>query len=492
MNADARNDGGGAQLDYLAYCDAKTMGNPVLKEIRDRGADVVTSIFRLVKNGMIHQLSNEAVVRAVEQCHETLTSFAAITGGPVSVTFADQTVFLCGQLLRASRSVYDAARELGRYLKQCEVSEITFDPEVTTQSLLKLIKAFIISLRDPTKRDTLIMASIPGISVRQAEQFMGEGEEVDLSPLERILSTYATAYTVMQHFFESVASGMTIMPQKVKRLAQKLVILSNQYDASLLALITMAHAHRNDAGRAVQLAILSILTGKQITDENVVLSRLAMAALLSDAGRVELLGPQGRNKLVRLPEDVEARIPSNSGALSIITGGVSPVSAARSTSTYEATWMEREGLLGPPYGKELPPHLQSRILHMVRAFLDRLAPRDSSPSMSPFDALQELAAHMREEASLVKLLVAAVGIFPTGSVVELSDGCWGVVLGPSASDASIDRPRIKLLTNEKGTLLNEPHEVDLGQLVDKRKTYRITRVIEPANVRFNAARSIFG
>jgi hypothetical protein len=491
MSAGARN-GGGEHLDYLAYCDAKTMGNPVLKEIRDRGADVVTAIFRLAKNGMIHQLTNEAVVRAVEQCRETLTGFAAITGGPVSVTFADQTVFLCGQLLRASRAVYDAARELGRYLKKCEVSEITFDPDVTTQSLLLLIKAFIISLRDPEKRDTLVMATIPGISVRQAEQFTGEGEEADISPLERILSTYATAYTVMQHFFESVATGLTIMPHKVKRLAQKLVILSNQYDASLLALITMAHAHRNDAGRAVQMAILSILVGKQITDDNVVLSRLAMAALLSDAGRVELLGPKGRNKLVRLPEDVEVRIPGNSGALSIITGGVSPISALRSTSTYEATWSEREALMGPPYGREFSPHLQSRLLYLVRAFLDRLAPRDSSPSRSAFDALQDLAQHMGDEVSLVRLLVAAVGIFPTGSVVELSDGSWGVVLGPSASEASIDRPRIKMLTNEKGTLLSEPHEVDLGQLVDRRRTYRITRVIEPANVRFNAARSIFG
>jgi hypothetical protein len=461
MSAGTTN-GGGAHLDYLAYCDAKTMGNPVLKEIRDRGADVVT---------------NEAVVRAVEQCRETLTGFAAITGGPVSVTFADQTVFLCGQLLRASRSVYDAARELGRYLKQCQVSEITFDPEVTTQSLLLLIKAFIISLRDPDKRDTLLMASIPGISVRQAEKLAAEGEEADLSPLERILSTYATAYTVMQHFFESVATGLTIMPHKVKRLAQKLVILSNQYDASLLALITMAHAHRNDAGRAVQMAIMSILVGKQITDDNVILSRLAMSALLSDAGRVELLGPNGRNKLVRL---------------SIITGGVSPVSALRSTATYEATWSEREALMGPPYKREFTPHLQARILYLVRAFLDRLAPRDSSPSQSAFDALQDLALHMRDEISLVRLLVAAVGIFPTGSVVELSDGSWGVVLGPSAGEASIDRPRIKLLTNEKGTLLSEPHEVDLGQLVDKRKTYRITRVVEPANVRFNSARSIFG
>src|SRR5689334_17886667 len=125
----------GEKPDFLASCKATDSRHKALEEIRDKGSDVVLGVFRMLKNSLVHHIGNDAVRATVKDSHQILTDFSAIVGGAVSLTFVDETIFVCGQLLRASRSIYESAMEVGRLLGAASVSEVAFAQECTAEDL---------------------------------------------------------------------------------------------------------------------------------------------------------------------------------------------------------------------------------------------------------------------------------------------------------------------------------------------------------------------
>jgi hypothetical protein len=475
------------RTDFLAACKASDTRNKALEEIRDRGADVILSVFRLLKNSLVHATDNRAVQQAAKETHALITEFGAAVGGYVSITFVEETIFVCGQLLRASRTVYDSAMEVGKLLLTCGVSEISFTVDMSEHDLLELCEAFSIASRDPQRRKHLLDAKLNQIVVRAVDSTLRskEATEDDAPSMELALRAYASALVVMRQFFERIGKGKNVLPHRVKRVAQRLVALADNHEGSLLAMLTLANAHRDEPGRAVQTAILSIVVARKLTQERVVLTQLAMSALMADIGRARLAGPAAQEKLVQLADDVERQVPSLTGALCIATGGVNVQNALRTVTTYEATHLERQPLLGALYKRQMSPLIQSKILHAVRALLGFLAPRDITRPMTALDALTQVSRLPTVDETVFKLLVQALGVLPTGTVVEFETGEWGIVVGPSENRAAIARPRIKLVSDRSGQVFAKPKEIDLGVPSQGRRFPRIVGIIEPSRARFN-------
>ncbi len=470
--------------DFLAACQATQTTNKALEEVRDKGSEVLLAMFRLTKNALVHAMDNEAVTKTAAQTHKIVTDFAATVGGYVSITFVEGTIFICGQLLRASRMVYDSATEFGNLLARCGASEVSLTADVSVKDLLKFAEELSISARDPNQRGRLLSAELANMSVRKVDSTLQRDDESNLPVQEQILRLYATALVVMRRYFDKLARGRMVMPHKVKRVAQRIVSLSDSDEGALLAMTTMANAHRDDAGRAVQAAILSIVIARRLTDNRVILAQIAMSALLADSGRVRITG-SGPDRIKALTEDAEASIPHVTSAISISTGGVNVQSALRTVTMFEVTYTENEKVLGPVYKRLMSPTVQSRVLRVVRALLELVAPRDTARPLSPLDALAKVAKMPNIDAIAYKLLVAAVGVVPTGTVIEFESGEWGIVVGPSSNPMAISLPRIKLLTDRSGQAFATPKEIDLGAPEGGRKFPRIKGVVEPTKAKFN-------
>lgn len=483
-------DGTNSQHGYLAFCVAETTGNPMLEEIRDRSAEAALAVFRVAKNVLVHALDNDAMVQSAEQSCGVLASFAGELGTAVTLTFIDDTVFVCGQLLRASRKVYEATLELGRLLGRAGVSEVSFEAGLRATDLLAFAGAFAAALRDPERRAALAEAQIPNIAVRKVDRVLTRRQEDGDQPLsERILRLYAIALMVMRSYFDAVAHGVNATPSRVKRLAQKLVMLIGTNDPAVLGMSAMAHAHRDDAGRAVQSAILALVLGRCLTDQRQQLAGLAMSALMAEAGRVRAAGPEGRDRLVALAEQDERVVPALSAAVAIGTGGVNVGNAVRTVTAFEANWVERQELLGPVYGGKSPLP-QAQILVVVRRLLALLAPREATVRpLGIIDALAVLAADPTVDRALVRLFVRAVGIIPAGAVVEFETGEWAVVIGPSADARAFHLPRVRLVTDATGRAIDPPREVDLGASFEARTLPRLKSVIDPQYARFNVTQA---
>jgi len=476
----------GDKANFLAACKATDSRNKALEEIRDKGAEVILAVFRLFKNSLVHHIGNKAVATTVRDTHAIVSDFCNTVGGVVAITFVEDSIFVCGQLLRASRSIYESAMEVGKLLATCGVSEISFAAEVTEEDLMGLCEAFSIALRDPTQRNRLLQAKLNNLTVRQVDSTLqgNNDDEDNLPEMEKSLRAYASSLVVMRQFYERIAQGKAVLPHRVKRIAQRMISMAESDEGAMLAVTTLANAHRDEAGRAIQSAILAVLVARRLTPNRNALSQLAMSALMADVGRVRIAGSSGE-RFVRLGDDVERVIPALTGSLCISTGGVNMQNAVRTVTAYETTMMERQQLVGPLYKRSMSPLVQSRVLFVVRQLLDRVAPRDNSRPMSPLDALADIAGKPNVDEIAYKLLIQAVGLMPTGTVVEFETGEWGIVVGPSMNRSAIARPRVKLVTDRAGQVFSKPKEIDLGAPSQGRRFPRITGVIEPTKARFN-------
>jgi hypothetical protein len=472
--------------DFLGECKASDSRNKSLEEIRDKGAEVILAVFRMLKNSLVHAVDNKAVLLTVKESHAIMRDFATMVGGYVSITFVDETIFVCGQLLRAPRSTYASAMEVGKLLRHCNVSELSCTAEMTEQNLLELCQAFAVASRDHGTRNQLLEAKLQHVAVRAVDSSLQSknDEDSNLPPLEQALRAYASGLVVMRQFFDKVAKGKTVLPHRVKRIAQRLVALAEGDESCLLSMLTLANAHRDEAGRAVQTAILALVVARKLTTDRTILAQIAMAGLIADLGRVRMAG--GKNDTyVQLSDDAERVIPALTSALCIASGGVNVQNALRTVSTFEATALERQALLGALYKRQMAPLIQSKILHIVRALLELMAPRDTSRAMSALDALAAVSRLPTVDETLFKLVVQALGVMPTGTVVEFETGEWGIVVGPSANRAAVARPRIKLVTDRSGQVFAKPKEIDLGVPSKGARFPRIVGIIEPSRARFN-------
>lgn len=481
-----------ASSEFLSLCVASRTGNPMLEEVRERGASVLMAVYRLIKNAMVHAVNNDALLRGAADVEKVVRGFSESTGAMVTLTYHRESIFVCGQLLRASRSVYESAQELGAILARCDVSELAIEQGVTTQNLLDFAEALASVTRDRNPDRTLMDTEFTKILVRRVDlSFQLQELDSNLSQHERVLRLYASALVVMRQFFSSVGAGQPILPFRVKRIAQRLVAIAQDGDAEMLAMTSMAGAHRDDAGRAVQSAILALVVGRQLTTESVPLARLVMAALMVDVARIRLQAETGLDTMTQLPPQVEAAIPATAAGLCIASGGVNVPSAHRAVIVRETTWLERAAVMGgPPYDNGLSPMLQPRIIVMVRQLLEAIAPRDGSRAVSPVDAVEGVISRKGADPGLSRLLVRALGVIPTGSVVEFETGEWAVVVGASENPSALQRPRIRLVTDRSGGVLVAPFEIDLGT-PDNDSFPKISRVLQPSEACFNVP-GVFG
>lgn len=266
----------------------------------------------------------------------------------------------------------------------------------------------------------------------------------------------------------SAAPGEPTSLEPLERIAQSIAAISA--NGVLPAIVTLSATGRDFAARAIQSACLGVAAARRHVRDPRALRRLALAALLVDAGRA------------RLSEEEDDQVPTASAGLALSSAGSAALESAGMTA-FEVAWLERPRL-GKLYDGALEPRLSSRLLVVVRRFLERIAPRNDATPASPLDALRALLAE--DDADLVALgiLVDAVGVLPVGTVVQLGSGEWAIV-APAATRTAVDHPPLRYLTDEKGTA--HPR----SPLVERPKQVRITRTLSGKETRFNLARAFF-
>jgi len=222
---------------------------------------------------------------------------------------------------------------------------------------------------------------------------------------------------------------------------------------------------------AVNVMALCLLLGKKVGLDEQAMTDLAMAALVHDAGKsevpVSILNLSKRNKF---EEDQYRKHLRYSMSCAAQSGRFTPQALTILADHQEAV----DGSGWPTGKKDLC--IGARILGLVTRY-DRLCTpeaTDVSP-MVPMEALSTLLKREsgRFDTAILGHMIKLLGIYPPGTLVQLSDGSLGQVVGPGAHSL---KPKVlvydPLSSKEEAQVLELDHALDV----------KVTAAVHPASL----------
>lgn len=244
-------------------------------------------------------------------------------------------------------------------------------------------------------------------------------------------------------------------------------------------LTRLKHKDNYAYNHAVSASIWAVAFGRHLGLPKKDLQLLAIGALMFDVGKVKLPDKLINNtsrynqyefKLVKQHVDYSLEIVSSiNGIDSRIVEMV-------------ATHHERHNGNGYPRGlsgTSIP--IFGRIAGIVDCYDAMISERPFATPMSPHDAVKKLYEwrNIDFQAELVEQFIQVVGIYPVGTIVELSDGRVGVIIAQNRVWRL--RPKIMLLRDKNKESLANFDIIDLQvhNTDDNGDTLNIIKSVEP-------------
>ena len=210
---------------------------------------------------------------------------------------------------------------------------------------------------------------------------------------------------------------------------------------------------------SIRASILATVFGRHIGLPQDVLENLATGVLLMDVGKTRL----ARSMLVSAerfgPEEHAVMREHVNHGVELLQhcGGVNDQMLAVVQYHHE-----RHDGGGYPFGLkggEIP--LLARIAGIVDTYDAMTSDRPWAPARTATEAVSELY-ELRDsgfQSALVEQFIQAVGVYPTGTAVELSSGEKGIVVAQNATRRL--RPQVMVIRDACGNTLERPYILDL-------------------------------
>lgn len=232
-------------------------------------------------------------------------------------------------------------------------------------------------------------------------------------------------------------------------------------DAMAWTVFSKKRSARNYS-RAVATAVWCAMYGRYLGFGRTQLQELAIGGLLLDIGNVgvpdEIVNAEGSITITEF----------NSLSRHVRFGlQILKSSGGFSESILEMVQFHHERADGSGYpGKKAGNHIPvfGRIAGVADCYDAMTTKTAYSPAVAAYDSARELNDMRGKEfqAEVVGQFLKMIGMFPTGSVVEFSDGIVGVVLEQNRSNPL--RPKVMLLRGSNGQAFDQPQVLDMQKL----------------------------
>lgn len=237
--------------------------------------------------------------------------------------------------------------------------------------------------------------------------------------------------------------------------------------AAVLALTWMRDAGDELLAHSVNVAIYAVTLGRELGLPEEGLASLGLSALLHDVGK--------RAFDANDPQQAESVAALHSQAGADILSRANHDDSAPMLVAYEHH-MYLDGSGVPPRAEGYVAHPYSRMVAIADRYENLTNPHDPIEALTPDQAVVRVLkeAGSRLDPLFARLFAGALGVFPVGCMVRLTDDTVGVVCGPGSN---LFAPVVRRTYDEIGLDLEEPEEVDLGGC-----DLDIAEVVDPASL----------
>lgn len=325
--------------------------------------------------------------------------------------------------------------------------------------------------RGVSKRGGREQLQLPPLSIREPVAY----ETITTLKKEMNASRHLLddAEKALDQIFEAVRSDGVPDFRPIASLTSKMVSsVIRQPDALLWLSRTRAHdsfLYRH----ALNTAVWALVCGRHLGLNEGLLNHLGLGCLLSQVGKTalpaDLLAREGQ---LSADEYTTYRSYVVKGVAMLENSGLS-----RAVLSVVQGHRERHNGSGFPdgvRGDRIP--LLAKVAGLAEFFESLIAPRSHSEPMTPARAVT-LLYEMRNiefQEDLVESFIQAIGIYPTGTLVELTDGQRGIVVSHSPERRLW--PRVMVMTDTQSRPLKTARVIDLARYNEGREAAETVRI----------------
>ena len=279
--------------------------------------------------------------------------------------------------------------------------------------------------------------------------------------LTRAQDAYGQASSALSEMMERMRQGEKLDVAVLEAVVSPMIDSLLRNRDALTWLSRMKQTDDYTYGHSVSCGVYAIAFGRHLGLPKEDLEALGLGGLLLDVGKTrvprDLLAKADALTSEEL-EVVRAHV-KHSDAIVSEHAGLDPRVLGMVRSHHER--YDGSGYPRRLKGPDIP--VFARIAGIVDFYDALITPRAYAPAISAFDATRELhkRANTEFQAEMVEQFIQAVGVFPTGALVELSTGEVGVVVEQNRVRRL--RPKVTLILDRDKRPMDRPTTVDLRE-----------------------------
>jgi len=289
------------------------------------------------------------------------------------------------------------------------------------------------------------------------------------------------AISAVEQVFEGIKTGLVLQSHCLDQVTRLLIDSLEEHEHGLLAEIQLQRMKQFDKSlfaHSVDVSVLALVVGLRTGLGEDELRILAVGSLLHDVGQIRL--PRNLMTKNRIFNSGERRLFQSHpklGATIIAESEGMPVGIRRIVSEHH----ERVDGKGYPWnrsGSGIYPLAQ--LVGLIDRYDALISNRGGRPLVPPTQAIRRLyQAGIEGEFAMewVDRLIHSFGLFPIGSLVELTTGEQGWVINVNQADSMC--PTVKVLWGAGHVPLAEPRIIELTDYQIDRGKIKVQRVLNP-------------
>ncbi len=453
------------RLEHELQSFGRTDDRQLAARIRDEGRRLVFLLSGLVRASRLYAAENDALAAPSQELAEVLSGLLDRLGVVHVVLVADQA-YVNDVRLRVRPSEQQVIEQLSAEWARHELGGVSFHGHLDARGLRRLARAVATAAGEVSPAEALRarLADLRGVELSGRWHFEGaDGDETvpEPGPGETLARAAAEAHDNLLR----LDAGWMPHPVRLRRAVIGLLReLGSRPERAALAPFTGATS--GSERHLVSVCQLSLLLGRAVGLSDAVLADLGVTALLHDVGY--------------LTERDPSRHALAGARLLLRQRGPSPARIPRILAVLEHARDFR------PAGDEAgPASLFARILHVAEHYDLMVSAGPVQSRLAPSTALARLWAGRGRfyDPILVALLARELGFRPPGTVLQLGDGRWGIVVRRGAGRERWAHPVVRIVRQADGSV-GDGAEVDLSQ---RRDLLGSSHVVEPALVTVSVA-----
>ena len=301
--------------------------------------------------------------------------------------------------------------------------------------------------------------------------------------LPRAREALQNASTMVDRIFEDITSGRELSIEYVEQAVRPLVASVLRNADAFFWIEGLRHHDSYSYSHAIGCSALAAAFGRHMGFSEETIISLAAGGLLMDVGKIRLPQELLQYPGSLAPAEVETmRLHVGYGLDIVNDSGINDQDVLDIIRTHH----ERHDGSGYPdglMGNVIP--ITGRMLSIVDSYDAMASTRPYRAAISRHQALRQIysARDTLYQSELVEQFQVCLGVYPTGSLVELSTGEVAVVM--AQNQVRRLRPQVVILSTPTRQPLNDFRQIDLMNPVRGSAAIDIVRSLAPSECGFN-------